>query len=112
MLTIDDLKSLGANTDEGLTRCMGMEEFYLRMVKMALSDDSFEKLREAVQKGDLDEGFERAHALKGVLTNVALTSLADPVIEMTEQLRARNDIDYSELLGRMEEVLAKYRALL
>ena len=112
MLTIENLKSLGANTDEGLARCLGKEDFYLRMVSMALADNGFEKLREAVTGGDLNEGFERAHALKGVLSNVALTTLADPIAEITEELRARNEIDYSGLLDRIDEELQKYRALL
>lgn len=112
MLTIENLKSLGANTDEGLARCLGKEDFYLRMVSMALADNGFERLREAVTSGDLNEGFERAHALKGVLSNVALTTLADPIAEITEELRARNEIDYSGLLDRIDEELQKYRALL
>ena len=112
MLTIDNLKSLGANTDEGLARCLGKEDFYLRMVSMALADDGFERLMDAVRKGDLNEGFERAHALKGVLANVSLTTLAEPIIEITEELRAHNDIDYSDLLNRIDEELKKYRSLL
>ena len=111
MLTIDNLKKLGAATDEGLARCLGREDFYLRMVGMALADNGFEKPREAVQRGDLEEGFERAHALKGVLSNVALTTLADPIAEITEELRARKDIDYTDLLDRIDTELRKYRAL-
>jgi len=112
MLSIENLKALGANTDEGLARCLGKEDFYLRMVGLALADTGYEKLREAVQNGDLDEGFERAHALKGVLGNVSLTTLAEPVIEITEELRARRDIDYTDLLNRIDTVLGQYRALL
>jgi HPt (histidine-containing phosphotransfer) domain-containing protein len=112
MLSIENLKALGANTDEGLARCLGKEDFYLRMVGLALADSGYEKLREAVQNGDLDEGFERAHALKGVLGNVSLTTLAEPVIEITEELRARRDIDYTDLLDRIDTVLGQYRALL
>ena len=112
MLTIDGLKELGANTDEGLARCMGNEAFYLRMAGMALADDGFEKLDAAVRRGDLDEGFERAHSLKGVLSNVALTSLAEPVAEITEHLRARESMDYSGLLDQIGTELAKYRALM
>ena len=112
MLTIDKLNALGARTEEGLTRCMNMEDFYLRMVTMALNDDGYERLKTAVTSGDLEEGFERAHALKGILTNVSLTTLAEPVIEITEHLRAREDMDYSEMLGRIDEELAAYRALL
>jgi len=112
MLTTDNLKALGANTDEGLARCLGKEDFYLRMVSMALSDEGFDRLRSAVENGDLKEGFERAHALKGVLSNVSLTSLAEPVAEITEELRAGKDIDYSGLLDRIDETLKKYRSIL
>lgn len=111
MITIDALKALGANTDEGLARCMNNEAFYLRMVGMALADEGYEKLDEAVRRGDLNEGFERAHALKGILSNVSLTTLAEPVIEITEDLRDRKEKDYSEVLGRIAEELEKYRAL-
>ncbi|MBQ6388340.1 MAG: Hpt domain-containing protein [Mogibacterium sp.] len=111
MLTIDNLKALGANTDEGLARCLGREDFYLRMVGMALADNGFEKLREAVELGNLEEGFERAHALKGVLANVSLTTLAAPIAEITEDLRARRDIDYTEILDRIDTELQKYRGL-
>lgn len=112
MLTIENLKALGADTDDGIRRCLGKEDFYLRMVSMALSNDSFEKLRSAVESGDLKEGFERAHALKGALSNVSLTSLLEPVVEITEELRAHNEIDYSDLLDRIDEQLAKYKALM
>lgn len=111
MITIDALKAAGANTDEGLARCMNNEAFYLRMVGMALADEGYEKLDAAVRGGDLDEGFERAHALKGILSNVSLTSLAEPVIEITEDLRDRKEKDYSELLDRIAAEVAKYRAL-
>lgn len=111
MITIEALKELGANTDEGLARCMNNEAFYLRMVGMALADDGYEKLDEAVRRGDLNEGFERAHALKGILSNVSLTTLAEPVIEITEDLRERREKDYSEILARIADEVAKYRAL-
>ncbi len=36
MLTIDDLKTYGADTDTGLARCVGNEALYLRLVKSLL----------------------------------------------------------------------------
>ena len=110
-MSIEELKALGANTDEGLARCMNNKDFYLRLVKMALADEGYARLRAALEAHDLDEGFERAHALKGMLGNVSLTNLAEPVIEMTEALRAREDRDYSGLLDKMDEELEKLRAL-
>ena len=34
MITIDGLKKLEVNTDEGLSRCMGSEQFYIKLVNM------------------------------------------------------------------------------
>ena len=99
MLTIESLKSWGADTATGLDRCMNNEAFYLRMVGMAIRDASFDQLNEAVEAGDLNRGFECAHALKGVMGNVALEPIYQPICKITELLRARTDTDYSELLA-------------
>ncbi len=99
MLTIEKLKELGANTDEGLTRCMNNEQFYFRLIGKAMSDNSFEKLKTAIETGDLDTAFELAHALKGVTGNLALTQLYNPISEMTELLRDRTQTDYSAYLN-------------
>ena len=48
MITIEGLKALGADTDSGLVRCLNNEAFYLKLVKMALEDGNYEKLKEAV----------------------------------------------------------------
>jgi len=111
MITLDALKELGADTASGMARCIDNEEFYLKMVNMALQDPSFDQLKEAIDAGDLNTAFERAHSLKGVMGNVALTPLFEPISEMTEELRARNDIDYSGYIDRIFAELEKYRAL-
>ena len=104
MLTIDVLQEFGANTDEGMARCLNDEEFYLKMVSAVPDERSFDTLKEALDAGDLHAGFEAAHALKGVLTNLALTALAEPATEITENLRAGTEMDYGPL---MEKLLTK-----
>ena len=110
MITLDTLRQFGANTQEGLGRCMNNEAFYLRLVNMALEDGNFGKLEEAVKGGDRKAAFEAAHALKGVLANLALTPLYEPASEITELLRAEKEADYpalvSGLLGKREELMA------
>lgn len=98
MLTIDTLRAFGANVDEGLQRCMGNEAFYLRLVPMAAKDGGFDKLGAALSANDLDAAFEAAHALKGVLGNLALTPIYAPISELTELLRARKAADFGPLL--------------
>ncbi len=98
MLTIESLKEFGADTEEGLQRCMGNEGLYLRLVGIILKDPGFENLKNAVEARDLTAGFEAAHALKGALGNLSLTPVYDPVCEITELLRAKTDTDYMPLL--------------
>lgn len=110
MLTTDKLRAYGANVDEGLARCMNNEAFYLRLVNMAVDDAGFARLQTAVEAGDSRESFEAAHALKGMLGNLALTPLSEPASEMTELLRAGREADchdlYQTILEQREKLLA------
>ena len=108
MLTIDALRAYGANVDEGLVRCMNNEGIYLRLVKMAVGDGGYEKLRSALEAGDIDAAFEAAHALKGALGNLSLTPMYAPASELTELLRHKTPGDYSALL----DALLRQRAVL
>ena len=111
MVTIEKLKEYGANTEEALKRCFGNEAFYLQLINMAYEDQSYEKLEEALKANDLAAAFEAAHALKGVLGNLSLTPLYNPVSEITELLRARTEMDYEPLLKEILEQKKKFEAL-
>ncbi len=100
-MNIDGLRELGANVDEGLERCMGMEDFYMEMIELGLSDERFETLGQALEDGDLDNSFEHVHALKGVIGNLALTPLYETICEITEHLRAREQMDYKPLYEKL-----------
>ena len=102
-MTIDELKAYGADTGEGLRRCMNNEGFYLRLVKMIPGDANFPKLFDAVETGDLTAAFEAAHAIKGSTGNLALTPIYAPVCEITELLRARTETDYSALVAAIRK---------
>ena len=102
-MTVNDLKTYGADTEEGLRRCMNNESFYLRLVKMIPGDASFPKLYDAVDKGDLDAAFEAEHALKGSSGNLSLTPIFAPISEITELLRARTQTDYTALITKIRE---------
>ena len=111
MLTIDALKGYGADVDQGLSRCMNNEAFYIRLVGMALNDKSFAALRAALNDGDLDRAFDAAHSLKGVLGNLALTPMYNDVYELTELLRSRTDMDYSDYMTAIEAKRAELMKL-
>ncbi len=109
MLTIDALNRFGADTRNGLERCLNNEAMYLRLVNMALDDANFGRLAAAVETDDRKAAFEAVHALKGVMGNLALTPLYELSSELTELLRAGNDADYPAYL---EKILAQRNALL
>ena len=107
-MNIETLKNFGADTDEGLARCFGMEDFYLKLVATVPDEGNFDRLAEAIRANDLDTAFECAHALKGVLGNLSLTPIYTPVSEMTEQLRAHAQADYS---AGLDEILRQRELL-
>ena len=106
MLTIETLKQFGVDTSDGLSRCLGNEDFYFKLIRKVLEDKNFDVLEKAIESKDLDSAFDAAHSLKGVLGNLAIKPIYDPVNEMTELLRARSDIDYSPYL----EIIKKMKA--
>ncbi|MBQ7176005.1 MAG: Hpt domain-containing protein [Victivallales bacterium] len=110
-MTIDDLISFGANTEEGLKRCLNNEGFYIRMVNKIPGDPNFQKLYDAMDAGDLAVAFDAAHAIKGAVTNLALTPIAKPVIELTEILRARQETDCTALLEAIRNARNELEAL-
>ena len=85
MLSVENLKQAGANTEEGIKRCAGSEQFYLRIAGMVITNDTFDKLKNSIEENDLDAAFENAHALKGMVGNASLDNLSAPIIEITEQ---------------------------
>ena len=109
---MDALRAYGANVDEGLARCINNEDFYLRMVNLALADANFDKLKAAMDAQDSPAAFEAAHALKGALGNVSLTPIFDPVCRLTELLRGKTEpVDGGALMDEILMQLERARNL-
>ena len=102
-MTMESLRAFGANVDEGLERCMGMEDFYVEMIELGLADERFTDLGPLLENKDFDGAFETVHALKGVIGNLALTPLYETICEITEHLRAKEDVDYITLYDKLIE---------
>lgn len=89
MLTVAKLKAYGANVEEGVSRCLDSEEFYLELINTVLEDGDPAPLKQALLAKDVNASFEIAHGLKGVYANLSLTPLLTPANELTEILRAK-----------------------
>lgn len=107
MITIESLREFGADVDTGVKRCAGKEDFYLMLVG-TVDNKGFLELKEAINAKDYDKAFECAHGLKGALSNLALTPLSEPISEMTELLRAKEEVDYSTYLEKLEAEYEKF----
>ncbi|MBO6129855.1 MAG: Hpt domain-containing protein [Pseudobutyrivibrio sp.] len=101
MLTIEVLRQFGANVDEGLERCMGDGDFYLELIPDALVESYYKSIEDLILSNDYHQAFEVAHSLKGILSNLALTPILEPVSEITEGLRANKEMDYSPYISDM-----------
>ena len=45
MVTIEKLKEFGADTEEGLNRCMGNQDLYFRLVSKAVDHPDFDLIK-------------------------------------------------------------------
>ncbi len=111
MLTLDKLAEFGVDTKEGMGRCMNNEAFYFKMIALGLSNEYFDTLETAVAEKDSEQAFEAAHALKGVIGNLAIGPIYDPLAEMTEMLRAKKDADYVSMYRPIKELRDKLLAM-
>jgi len=102
-MTLDSLRNFGVDVDTGLARCAGKQDLYFRLIKTVPVDPNYDKLITAINNKDFDEAFNVVHALKGVLMNLSITPLYDKISELTENLRARQDMDYTNIL---DEIMA------
>ena len=112
MNVLDSLKAAGADTEDGLKRCLGKEDFYLKMINLALKNENFELLEGALKTEDFAGAFELCHALKGIIANVSLTPLYDLISDLTEKLRACTGTVQVETGGKdFNELYKKIRAM-
>ena len=103
MFTVEKLKTYGADTEKGLSRCANNEALYLRLVEITVGELSSGALYEALNSGDSDKAFEVAHKLKGGVCNLELTPIAGPLCELTELLRNKTPGDYDALYSAIIE---------
>ena len=113
MLTVENLREYGANVDEGISRCLDDEEFYIELVKSVIPDKRFDELKAAIAEKNYDKAFEVAHALKGMYGNISITPIYEPVSELTERLRGKSEIgdDEAALLDKVMSALDAVRKL-
>lgn len=106
-MTLEDCyRNIGADY-QGTVQRLFSGAFVERMVRKFLDDPSFQKLKEAMDKGEREEAFRAAHTLKGVSQNLGFTNLYEPGAELTQCLRKDMEPGAWELFKKTEEEYRK-----
>lgn len=98
---IEEINNLGCDTDEAMKRMLNDEEFYIECLNGIIEDENFDKLKSSIENHEIEDAFDAAHTLKGVLANLGLTNMYNIVYDVVESLRVGND---ENLLPRVDEV--------
>lgn len=111
MSLLEELKSLGANVDEGLDRVMGDDSLYVMMLGMFV--DAIETTPispEEFSGSDLDELIRKVHTMKGTTGNLSLTPLFDSYMTALGLLRggqpAQARAEFERMLPVQEKIVA------
>jgi HPt (histidine-containing phosphotransfer) domain-containing protein len=101
---LDELKTMGADIEEGMTRLGGNASLYermlgklLKLLKTGTPDPDFDC-------GNYDEVLEQAHAIKGATGNLSVTPLYEAYSEIVSLLRAGKPEEAKALLQKIQPV--------
>ena len=90
----------------------GSDVMITKFLTIFKRDKSYETLVEKLDGGDVEGSFHAAHTLKGVVLNLNLLGLKDPVCNVVEALRAGNLSAARSLFPAVKEAYgAAYDAL-
>lgn len=98
MSLIEELKSLGADTDDAIARFMGNSALYERMLKKLPKVIEEAPVMQYVESGDIDTALANAHTLKGVVGNLSITPLYNNYTEIVTLFRENSPEKAKELL--------------
>ena len=89
---------------EGSCKRLMNEKLLERFLQKFFDDPSMQLLVDAVKEGNIESSFRAVHTLKGVAGNLGLSRLYNSAVNLTEQLRPRqNQADSALLLALIDE---------
>ncbi len=110
MSMIDELQTLGVNTEEGLGRFMNKASLYERMLGKLPKAVADSETLPCFENGDLQAAEVNAHTLKGVMGNLSVTPLYEGYSEVVRLLREGDPIgartELERILPIQEKIIA------
>lgn len=112
MTIVECYDVIGGDYEGVYGRMMRKESLVIKFAKKFLEDDSYQKLKESLAAGNVEEAFRAAHTLKGVAQNLGFVTLYEPGSELAEILRGGSMEGSDELMARITEAYEKTAAAL
>ena len=106
------LCAAGIDVEEALGRFMGNEALLLKFLLRFPGDDTFSRLRQAMEARDTTRAFEAAHTLKGVVGNLSMKELHGRLVPLVVALRAGDADAAAENWPALEAAYGKTLAAL
>lgn len=85
------LIAAGYDVDVALQRFMNNDVLFMTFLKKVPDDPHFGAILSDIEAGNYDEAHKNAHAIKGVVGNLGLTSVFDTSAELCVALKAAAD---------------------
>lgn len=76
---------------DGLKRCVGKEELFVRLLKIFANDDYAGPIRAEIARGDIAACEKAVHKLKGSCGTLSMIRLHQLAVEIDEMLKDRRD---------------------
>lgn len=89
-MTREEFVSYGVDYDAAMNMFMNNESIYAKFLGKFPKDESYKKLKEAIDNKDCESAFKAAHTLKGVAGNLSFKDLWKAASDVTEEFRAGN----------------------
>lgn len=102
------LADVGIDVDEALSRMMGNQNLFKRMMLKFVDDQTYHNLILSIKEKNQEEIFRNAHTLKGMCANLAIKPLTSLFTKQVELLR--ND-DLVAAVSLMDEIDREYQAI-
>lgn len=109
---IEALRNEGCDVEGALDRCLQDEEFYLSLLAQSVEDDAFAELEKCLKDHKIQEAFDCAHTLKGIMSNMGLTPVYNVVVKIVEPLRNGSDEGLETVFSELIKELHKIKDIL
>lgn len=105
----EKLQSAGIDYEDGIRRCAGNEALYEKLMVMFAQDTNYDDALVAYQARNWDDLFSHMHEIKGMSSNLSMSTVYEDAAEIVALLRAQ---DYDSISPVMDRLAVSYAAAL